>query len=392
MSLVHVSLFSGIGGIDLAMHRACVPTVLACEFDKAAAGVLAYRFPGIPIHPDVRTLTGEHLRRLADPRRTVLSAGFPCQDLSVAGARRGMVQGSGTRSALFWEVDRLLAEFAPAWVVLENVPGLLSSRGGRDMGAVLGSLGQRGYGFAYRVLDARHFGVPQRRRRVVVVGHLGDDRRAPARVLLEPEGLLGDPAAGHTEGALAAARARGGTAAGRVTRLSPTLTTETGTGAGMDLDAAAADALVIGVMGIAYAADETSTLQAAGGDRGWRTDAESAAGGHLVATFQKVIRSGARDEEGNLPPEVWAHRDVAATLNLSDLGSESRDIVVRRLTPTECERLQGYPDGWTATSGGKTRADSPRYKQLGNSVAVPVFEWVARRIVTEDAHLAERSA
>jgi len=100
-------------------------------------------------------------------------------------------------------------------------------------------------------------------------------------------------------------------------------------------------------------------------------------------TYQKVIRSGARTPTGDLPPDVWARRDVAATLSPFDLGSETRAVElvathpgVRRLTPTECERLQGFPDGWTAG-----QADSPRYRQMGNAVAVPVFEWVARRVI-----------
>ena len=275
--LVDVSLFSGVGGIDTAMHTAGIPTVAACEYDKAARGVLADRFPDTKLYPDVRTLTGDDLRRLADPRRTVLSAGFPCQDLSVAGGRRGMAEG--TRSGLYWHVDRLLGEFAPAWVVLENVPGLLSAtcacpgdgtcvdrglavrctgdthpvpggscwgeciaRHGGVMGAVLGSLAQRGYGFAYRVLDARYFGVPQRRRRVVIVGRLGDDGRAPAQVLLEPEGLPGDSAAGITPRPRVAARVGGGAPGGRTV---PALTTRSS----VAQDDQQTGQLVIGVLG-----------------------------------------------------------------------------------------------------------------------------------------------
>lgn len=104
-------------------------------------------------------------------------------------------------------------------------------------------------------------------------------------------------------------------------------------------------------------------------------------------TYQKVVRSGARTQTGDLPPDVWAHRDMAATLSPFDLGSETRAVElvvtqpgVRRLTPTECERLQGAPDGWT-----EGQADSPRYRQLGNAVAVPVFEWVGRRLAAVDA-------
>ena len=149
MTLTVASMFSGIGLIDLGLERAGMETRVLCESDKAARSVLARRFPGVPTFPDVRELTADDLRAAGcDPDATVLAAGFPCQDLSVAGGRRGMGRGTGTRSALYWHVDRLLGEFAPRWVILENVPGLLSSHRGRDMGAVLGSLADRGYGFA----------------------------------------------------------------------------------------------------------------------------------------------------------------------------------------------------------------------------------------------------
>lgn len=388
MRLTIASTFSGVGGIDLAFERAGCRTALLCEKDKHAAAVLRHHWPDMPIHDDITELTADDLHAAGcRPESTVLVGGFPCPDLSVAGARRGM--GEGTRSGLYWHLDRLMADFRPAWVVFENVPGLLSSQDGRDMGALVGSLAGRGYGWAYRVLDAQHFGVPQRRRRVVIVGRLGDSGAAPARVLLEPEGGDGDSAAGWSSGAVVAtgpARGAGGVVA--------TLTAHHG-----------------------------------------RNDADSVAGGHFVPmTFQKVIRSGARDTDGNLPPEVWAERDIAATLNLNDLGSESRAVElvvttlgdrthaltaeghdasedgtgrgtpiiathteVRRLTPLECERLQGHPDNWTKVAtrpDGTTyeQSDSQRYKQMGNGVAVPVFEWVARRLVAEHQRLTQAGA
>jgi site-specific DNA-cytosine methylase len=104
----------------------------------------------------------------------------------------------------------------------------------------------------------------------------------------------------------------------------------------------------------------------------------------LFQPYVKVIRSGARDDDGNLPPEVWAKRDVSPTLNVMDNTGESRATVlvtpmVRRLTPVECERLQGFPDGWT-----EGQSDAQRYKQMGNAVAVPVVEWIMNRLVTRD--------
>lgn len=380
MSLHVVSLFSGIGGIDIAFERAGARTVLFCESDKHARTVLARHWPDTPIRPDVRELTADDLRNAgARPDNTIVCAGFPCQDLSIAGGRRGM--GEGTRSGLFWEIIRLLADFPARWVVLENVPGLLSSHGGRDMGAVLGALADLGYGYAWRVLDAQYAGVPQRRRRVVIVGHLGAPWSAPAEVLLEPYGGSGHLAAGVA--------ARQGVA-GPASR---------------------------GIVG---------TLQAHHG----RLDADSAGAGHLIPV---VTPLAVRGRDGGSQIEVGPEGGPYNTLRAGDGGSSRQSLVaittlgdhthaltaeghdasedgtgrgtpiiathteVRRLTPLETERLQGHPDNWTkvaARPDGTTyeQSDSQRYKQMGNGVAVPVFEWVARRVVAEHQRLTQAGA
>lgn len=198
VNLTVVSLFAGVGGFDLAFERAGAEVVAAVEIDAPARAVLARRFPSTTLFDDVTKVTGDELRAAGFvPERGVITGGFPCQDLSVAGGRKGL---AGERSGLFWHIVRLLAELRPAWFVLENVPGLLSSNDGRDFGAVLGALGDCGYGVAYRVLDAKYFGVPQQRRRVFIVGHLGSPFGAAAQVLLEPEGGAGDLAAGGEAG------------------------------------------------------------------------------------------------------------------------------------------------------------------------------------------------
>jgi DNA (cytosine-5)-methyltransferase 1 len=151
---------------------------------------LQQQFPNSTLINDVKDVTGDQLRELGfDGNDGIIVGGFPCQDLSVAGKRAGL---GGARSGLFWEICRILDETKAKWFVLENVPGLLSSQSGADMGAVLGALVERGYGVAYRILDAQHFGVPQRRRRVFIVGCLGDDGRAPAEVLSLIEGMRGN--------------------------------------------------------------------------------------------------------------------------------------------------------------------------------------------------------
>lgn len=208
MTLTAVSLFAGVGGFDIACERNGVQVVAAVEIDDNARGVLAHRFPNTALFTDVCEVTGDQLRAAGFvPQRGILMGGFPCQDLSVAGKRAGL---DGARSGLFWEICRLIDELTPQWVVLENVPGLLSSNGGRDMGAVVGALVERGYGIGYRVLDAQHFGVPQRRRRVVIVGHLGDDGRTPAAVLAIGEGVRGDSAQGDQAGQEVAGTLGGG--------------------------------------------------------------------------------------------------------------------------------------------------------------------------------------
>jgi len=195
--LTAVSLFAGVGGFDLAMQRSGIKTVATVEIDKNARGVLERRFPDATHFTDVTKVTGDELRAAGFiPSRGIITGGFPCQDLSVAGKRAGL---AGKRSGLYWEIIRLVDELSPAYLVLENVPGLLSSNGGRDMGTVIGALSTRGYGVSWRVLDAQYFGVAQRRRRVFIVGCLGDGERS-SQILALSEGLSGNPPKSRKKG------------------------------------------------------------------------------------------------------------------------------------------------------------------------------------------------
>jgi DNA-cytosine methyltransferase len=199
MSIRHASFFSGVGGLDQGFERAGIETVSLCEFDPYASAVLAERFPGVPNLGDITKIKKEDVHE-AD----IWSGGFPCQDLSVAGARRGFQDGS--RSSLAFRFLDLVEEGRrPRWLVLENVPGLFSSNGGRDFSRLLREVVGLGYGVAWRTLDARHFGVAQRRRRVFIVaalneafGGLGAERAA--EVLFECSGGCGHLEAGGTKG------------------------------------------------------------------------------------------------------------------------------------------------------------------------------------------------
>lgn len=409
--LTAVSLFAGVGGIDLTLERAGISVVAAVEIDKAARGVIRDRFPHMTLFDDVTEVTGDQLRDAGFvPRRGIVAAGWPCQGNSVAGRRQGM---DDARSGLWVHVARLLAELHPAWFLGENVPGLLSVNDGNDMAAVLADLADVGMGFAWRVLDAQHFGVPQRRRRVFIVGRTGD-WAAPVQILLEPESSAGD----------SAPRGEAGTG------VAGTLGSRAGGSRTTDLDGHGAYIPV-------------STLQG-GGHRGHRVDAESAARGYLIPFDTTQITSSENRSNPQLgdpchPLAAGAHAPAIAHSLMSHGGNDKHDpsmmtygthaltaegadasedgtrrgtplvgfhltqdpisgdvipamgakstgngvmdaTAVRRLTPLECERLQGFPDRWTATSYGKPQADSARYRQLGNAVAVPVAEWVARRI------------
>ena len=194
-----VELFAGIGGFSAGFHQHGVKTVAAVEIDPAARRVFNRHFPDAALFDDVTKVGGDDLRAVGFvPERGILTGGWPCQDVSLAGRRAGL---AGERSGLFSEVVRLLTDLQPRWFVLENVPNLLSVNGGRDMGTVVGALAECGYGLSWRVCDASGFGVPQRRRRIFFVGYFGDGGgECSAQVLFEPEGVCGDSAAGREAG------------------------------------------------------------------------------------------------------------------------------------------------------------------------------------------------
>lgn len=335
------SLFSGVGGFDLGLERAGMTVAWQAETDLKAAAVLAGHWPDVPNLGDVAGVE-------APPDVDLICGGFPCQDISVAGTRKGL---KGDRSGLWYEFARIIEGSRPRWVLIENVAGLLSSNRGRDLGAILATLGDSGYGWAYRVLDSQYFGVPQRRRRVFIVANLGNGT-CPRQVLLECEGGPGDSEAGGEEGEADTRGVEGGPDVGR-------------------------------------RGEFVGTLKAAQGG----PDDTDAQNGHLIVA-QKTHR-GRGAEHGD--PDLWQRRDVSHTLNThDDTGGPGRSptlvvgfdawhtqvegVGVRKLTPLECERLQGFPDGWTDNG----QADTHRYRQMGNAVTVPVVEWIGRRIMAAD--------
>ena len=178
----YISLFSGIEAATVAAEGLGWVPVAFSEIDPFPSAVLAYHYPDVPNLGDITKVDWRPYRGKCD----LIVGGSPCQSFSIAGKREGLNGESG----LMWEYVRAVREVCPEWVVWENVPGALSRSGGEDFRCLLSALDELGYGLAWRILDAQFFGVPQRRRRVFLVGHFGD--RPPTEVLFECESLLGD--------------------------------------------------------------------------------------------------------------------------------------------------------------------------------------------------------
>jgi len=333
--LVYGSVCSGIEAATVAWHPLGWRPAFFSEIEKFPAALLSHYYPTVPNHGDLNGF-----RSWPQEKIDVLVGGTPCQSFSVAGLRKGLDDPRGNLCLTFLALaDRL----KPRWLVWENVPGVLSSRGGRDFGSFLGALGQLGYGFAWRVLDAQHFDVPQRRKRVFVVAHHGDWRRA-ASVLFERESLRGDSAPAHAQG--------------EVTWWDGKPTTQT-------LDAV----LYKGQM----LPEKNRFPVVAVGERSCFPP---------TATPKEIARVV------ELTTPSVSVLDRLRTTNMSTAKTETEScgrVVLRRLTVREAERAQGFPDGYTLIPfRNKPAADGPRYKALGNSVAVPVLRWIGERIAAQD--------
>ncbi len=187
--LTFLSLFAGIGGFDLALVRLGMRCVGQVELDPVCRSVLARQFPEAARHDDIHTtIAWWHAQPQPRPAVDLVCAGWPCQDLSQAGRRAGL---AGRRSGLFFALARVVGALRPGWLLLENVPGLLTCNQGADFQAVLATLVGLGYGVAWRVLDARYFGVAQRRRRVWLIGRRGGPAHVPSKYCLSPKAARG---------------------------------------------------------------------------------------------------------------------------------------------------------------------------------------------------------
>jgi DNA (cytosine-5)-methyltransferase 1 len=478
----YLSVCSGIEAATVAWHDLGWTPVAFSEIEPFPSAVLKHHYPHVPNVGDMTKFKEWNLGPI-----DLLVGGTPCQSFSVAGLRKGLDDPRGNLMLTFLAIAE---RHRPRWIVWENVPGVLSSNGGRDFGTFLGALGQLGYGWAFRVLDAQWFGVAQRRRRVFVVGCLGDQAGAAA-VLFESESVQRNPAPSREKGQGAArgvARCFAGSSESRVAATLETTSHDYSRADGFSMvaqpvafhptqdpissvdvchalsggskqgtaSAAVAQPVAYGIDGEQNASEELiGTLRShqSGGYEGARV-------AQPVATFAKTHKPmSATDAEGWSPVDAaptvthWPRDrsdagtdvavvqpvgtdcyngaitgEVAATMGTTGSGvngcgptvmqpvgsfkpgqsAAARSIgyeaevapalegggggnnkpavhvamQVRRLTPTECERLQGFPDGYTNISWRKKdeAPDGPRYKALGNSMAVPCMKWIGERI------------
>lgn len=403
-----VSLFSGIGCVEVGFQRAGIQTVLQAEQDQWCLSVLARHWPETERVTDVRVVAADqsdkrvgaglverrygHIGRGSSASGVdLIYGGFPCQDVSVAGKRAGL---SGDRSGLWSEFHRVLRELRPRWTVIENVPGLLSSNSGRDFATILLGLGELGYGWAYRILDARWFGVPQRRRRVFIVGCLGDSARA-AQVLAVCESCGGHPQArpetgqGVAHSLSASVRGIGDGNAWNATYVTPEPDARAvrARASGYRMDGETENFLVAGALRASDGHHGHSSPRGDGADNLIAfhatqepitfTECSPALGGNAY------VGVTAWDDRNQAALDDTHHTLRGAGLQRSDVMSTA--MGVRRLTPLECERLMGLPDFHTRwTADGREIPDSHRYRMCGNGVVATVAEWIGHRLVAVD--------
>ena len=482
------SVCSGIEAASVAWESLGFEAQWFSEIEHFPSEVLKYRYPTVPNLGDMTKLTQNETFKTSSI--DLLVGGTPCQSFSVAGLRGGLADPRGNLMLTFLS---LADAKKPRWIVWENVPGVLSSNGGKDFGTFLGALGELGYGFAYRVLDAQHFGVAQRRRRVFVVGYLGDWRPAAA-VLFERESLSRDSKPSRKKGKETPTDAQGSVGeAGDVScaggNVSPCVTSKWKTGYGgpsgsnetgnMVYEQVAQPVHAFKVRGgcegggkgylgedekaftistmqdqhiaqpIAYSFDSlaSNSMKSSNPHSGCREVETSKTidtttpepsknqGGIAIAqpiavdvynqsinekTSQTVLSQknptniGAVLEPTIIDRAAFNQGPHAVAGFLPTQGSKAQGIgyaeeqsptlragcdnygvlhtmAIRRLTPKECERLQGFPDDWTKIPYRNKSADQcpdgPRYKACGNSMAVPVMRWIGQRIQLIDTIL-----
>lgn len=314
----YLSVCSGVEAATVAWHHLGWKPVGFSEIEPFPSAVLNTHYPNVVNYGDMTKYKEWSINESVN----LIVGGTPCQSFSVAGLRKGLEDPRGNLALVFCG---LLDKFRPEWFVWENVPGVLSSNGGRDFGSFLGAVVELGYGFSYRVLDAKNFGVPQRRRRVFVVGYRGDWQHT-ANVLFEQGCLFRD------------------------SEKSIKTKQETSAYVGESITTASGKTVF-------------GTLMASAGKTQWSGNQETFKGDYHLVENRKIVSD-----------IIYNNETVARKVKYEPF--------IRRLMPVETERLQGFPDNYTNISWRNKihSPDSLRYKAMGNSMAVPVMRWIGERI------------
>lgn len=399
--MIYGSVCSGIEAASCAWEPLGWKASFLSEIDPFPRKVLAHHYPQVPLHGDFTTIQKGDYEPIE-----LLVGGTPCQSFSVAGLRAGL---DDPRGNLMLEYGALASRLNPKWIVWENVPGVLSSNGGRDFGTFLGMLGKLGYGFAYRILDSQYIGVAQRRRRVFVVGCLGDWRSAAA-VLFDSESVRGNPPpsrkAGQSVARTISKCSFSGGAGGRPegatgnhflpvasVDVARSLLAKGNDSMAFDLDtyvmstgqAGAEIGIGIGIgIGTTLNCNHEAPIACYGISGNW-IGRKPENGGNAIEPMIEVSPCQTKTDVhpvafhiDAMPDQMSFSKETTGTLTKSQhAGIMQSNMQVRRLTPTECERLQGFCDDYTNIPGA---SDSVRYKALGNSMAVPVMAWIGKRI------------
>ena len=409
----YLSVCSGIEAATVAWHDLGWQPVAFSEIEKFPSEVLKHHYPHVPNLGDMTKYKEWELNEPID----ILVGGTPCQSFSVAGLRKGLEDSRGNLALTYVGI---LDKFRPKWCVWENVPGVLSSNGGKDFGSFLSALVELGYGWAYRVLDAQYFGVAQRRRRVFVVGCFGDWRSA-AEILFESESLRRDIKPSREKrkeitsnsgigveitGPLAARRFAETDGLSEIsaqmiavpplanclqttsndysradgfnmicTEITGPLTARDYKGiSGDDCNPTMAKMVAYQNQPISFDLAQITSKQ-----NGTKVEpglpVSTLAKGSQMHCAYSLQGAGATSQNAN---GDGYKEEQSYTLNRTDVHGIANHMAVRRLTPIECERLQGFPDNYTNIKNNCP--DGPRYKALGNSMAVPVMKWIGERI------------
>jgi len=383
MSFRYFSAFSGIGGFDQGIRLAFPNAVCTgfSEVDRYAIKVYEKHFPNRINYGDIRNIDAKSL-----PDFDIFCGGFPCQDLSLAGKRAGL---QGNRSGLFYEIIRIIREKQPYLVFLENVKGLFSSDGGRDFARILIELDDAGYSVEWQCLNSKDFGVPQNRERVFIIGH---SRTKPGKQIFP----LGCESGVHETEQQSPQRQRinridfsnervqkgnENQSCTRIVQFQDECFGVDGFG-GVLIDEDVGS-LILAPNNFGHkAGDGTATRKHTLTDTvpSLQACCGNTQQSYVVTPTYPVQIGQGKDSRAMRAGTCIGNQDEAFTVRSCNPNGVMQRNKIRRLMPVECERLQGYPSGWTAVdSDGVPISDSQRYKMLGNAVTVNVIQAIASR-------------